>query len=282
MDEQARPTPDVNLPRAHFHLTLALILVPCGAVIAGWTLAIIDVLKGYSNRAQLVWMRLLVALVVVDAFVLAAVLWLGAHLEEIQKKALAAQNRPMIGVVFESDASLKVQEPQADGPAARAGVRTGDVVDKIDGKPVATMKALAEALQEKAPGEPRTLTLVRDGKPQEATVTPEAPPMPGERGLFQIEKAPETSPGVEAALALFPALFLVAVYALWARWKTPGRVRVWAGFLLALLGSMGGFGLFVLCIRKFSGGISLGHFLVAVLIQGVLMLGLTWIARRFL
>src|SRR6185369_17677259 len=100
MDEQSRPPapPEPNLPRSHFHLTLALIFIPCGAVIAGWTLAIMDVLKGYSNKAQLTWTRLLVALVLVDSLVLASAVWLSGQMEDIQSKAEARERRTLIGV----------------------------------------------------------------------------------------------------------------------------------------------------------------------------------------
>ena len=54
-------------PRIHFHVVLALILVPCLSAALGWILAVGDVLNAYATRAQRTWTRLLVALVLVDS-----------------------------------------------------------------------------------------------------------------------------------------------------------------------------------------------------------------------
>ncbi|MGI8594911.1 MAG: S1C family serine protease [Solirubrobacteraceae bacterium] len=72
-----------------------------------------------------------------------------------------------------------VQEVTPGGPAAKAGLRGGvsqvevgarplllggDVVTKVDGKPVATMDEVAGAVSSKDPGEELTITIVRDGE----------------------------------------------------------------------------------------------------------------------
>lgn len=181
MDEKSTPAEEPNLPRIHFHLTLALILLLPANVVVGWVLAIIDVLKGYSNRAQLTWMRLLVALVVVDALVLASFLWLGTRMEELQKKGTAASARPSIGISLEED-GLRIAETVPGLPADRAGVHAGDVIEKVDETTVTSAKSFVEVLQSQPAGVPRTLTVNRGGTSVSVPVTPEAPPVPGGRG----------------------------------------------------------------------------------------------------
>ncbi|HEV3028661.1 MAG TPA: CPBP family glutamic-type intramembrane protease [Planctomycetota bacterium] len=284
MDEQSRPADAPNLPRFHFHVTLALIIFPLGAVIGGWTLAIIDVLKGYSNRAQLTWTRLLVALVVIDALVLGSLIYLFAHLEEFQSKA-AEEKRARIGLAFEGADGLQVREAAPDLPGARAGVRAGDVIEKIDAIPVATPQALQAELEKEKPGTPRTLTVRRAGSTLDLRVTPEVATPPGRRGLFESEPTPEFRVYDEMVVAQLPAFALIGILAVWGRFRRSPSVPVWGGFVLALVGSLGGSVGFLVLARDRLGGLSLELFLVSILIQTVLMLGLTaaagtWLSRE--
>jgi serine protease Do len=69
------------------------------------------------------------------------------------------------------------------GPADRAGLKVGDRITKVGGKPVSG-RGLLQSLVEFAPaGEPLTLTIVRDGQAREVEVRPapqpEAVPPPG-------------------------------------------------------------------------------------------------------
>jgi len=57
------------------------------------------------------------------------------------------------------------------GPAASAGLREGDVITEIDGAPATSNVQLQELTLTKKPGETVTLTYVRDGKTNKATVT---------------------------------------------------------------------------------------------------------------
>jgi len=281
MDEASGGKEPPNLPRYHFHLTLGLIFIPFGAVIGGWTLAIIDVLKGYSSRAELTWMRLLVALVLVDALVMGAVIYMGAHQEEFLARTSDGK-RAMIGLSFESDDSLRVRDVAPDFPAARAGVQPGDLIEKIDGTPVTAPKALRAELQKETPGAPRVLTLNRAGTPLELRVATEAAKAPGQRGLFENEPTTEFRVYDEMVVAQLPALALIGILAVWGRLRRSTSVPVWGGFLLALLGSMASSVGFLVLARAKTGGLSLGLFLVSLLIQTGLMLGLTAAAGKWL
>jgi serine protease Do len=63
-----------------------------------------------------------------------------------------------------------------DGPAAKAGVRTGDTIIAVDGQPINEAKDLSRKVAQVAPGKSLTLTLWREGK--ERTVTLEVASQP--------------------------------------------------------------------------------------------------------
>ncbi|HEV6955546.1 MAG TPA: trypsin-like peptidase domain-containing protein, partial [Promicromonospora sp.] len=64
-----------------------------------------------------------------------------------------------------------VQEVVPDSPAGEADVRRGDVIVAIDGEPVNGSASLTAFVREKAAGDKAVLTVVRDGRTQEVTVT---------------------------------------------------------------------------------------------------------------
>ncbi|MER6994194.1 trypsin-like peptidase domain-containing protein [Streptomyces sp. NPDC000410] len=59
----------------------------------------------------------------------------------------------------------------ADGPAAKAGIRTGDVITKVDGQRVHSGEELIVKIRAHRPGDRLELTVVRDGKEQSKTLT---------------------------------------------------------------------------------------------------------------
>jgi putative serine protease PepD len=64
----------------------------------------------------------------------------------------------------------------ANGPAAMAGLRQGDVITKLDGNPATTNVQLQELTLTNSPGDKVTVDYVRDGKASTATVTLGAQP----------------------------------------------------------------------------------------------------------
>ncbi len=81
--------------------------------------------------------------------------------------------------------TLGLQRPQGalvtqvlpTSPAARSGVKPGDVIISFDGKAVATSSALPPMVGRIKPGSAATLTIIRDGKRQQLHLTIE--PLPG-------------------------------------------------------------------------------------------------------
>lgn len=64
-----------------------------------------------------------------------------------------------------------VQEIQPGGPADKAGLKAGDIITQIDGRQVKDGDDLVNEIASRHPGSTVRLGFVRDGKPQDATVT---------------------------------------------------------------------------------------------------------------
>lgn len=64
-----------------------------------------------------------------------------------------------------------VAEPQAGSPAARAGIRSGDVIVAVDGHPVNQVRDLTRRIAEIAPGANARLDILRSGRRETLTVT---------------------------------------------------------------------------------------------------------------
>src|SRR3954465_2929733 len=63
-----------------------------------------------------------------------------------------------------------ITDVQAGSPAAAAGIKTGDVVKEIDGKPVEDASELQMTIGMKSPGDKVALQVMRDGKPENFTL----------------------------------------------------------------------------------------------------------------
>lgn len=100
-------------------------------------------------------------------------------------------------------ASIKVRPLN---PAIIAGLKSGDVVTKVDGKPVSDFKALFAEI-EKAPGRELTLDITRDGKAAMVKLTPETQVIgygKPDRGLAGIEPAKGTEGAGPARIDVRP------------------------------------------------------------------------------
>ena len=71
---------------------------------------------------------------------------------------------------------LYVQAVTAGGPSARAGLRSDDVITKIDGKPATSNIQLQELTLTKKPGDTVSIEYIRAGQPATVTVTLAAQP----------------------------------------------------------------------------------------------------------
>ena len=68
------------------------------------------------------------------------------------------------------DEGALVQAVPADTPAARAGIRQGDVIVSLDGEPIRTVEDLYAAVRDVEPGQGVTVTVVREGERRDVEV----------------------------------------------------------------------------------------------------------------
>jgi serine protease Do len=92
--------------------------------------------------------------------------YLGVEIQQVTPDLAAA-----IGVDKDGPQGALVAAVTHDGPAAKAGVKTGDVIEQVNGKPVAKTRDLPRMIGETAAGKSVHLTLLRDGKPLELDAT---------------------------------------------------------------------------------------------------------------
>ncbi|WP_062461520.1 S1C family serine protease [Demequina soli] len=85
---------------------------------------------------------------------------------------------PVIGVQLDSSYTGEgvqvATTPNAvvsGGPAAEAGIKAGDIITAIDGRPITRADELIVAIRAKAPNDTVTLTVKRDNKEQDISVT---------------------------------------------------------------------------------------------------------------
>lgn len=124
---------------------------------------------------------------------------------------------------FGVESGALVNDVREDSPAAKAGLKAGDIIVEVEGKPVKGDGDLMRAIGEKKEG-PISLTIVRDRNRQTISVTPEE--MKGGFNHYFEFSTPETpdSPAAPGLLKLArpatPAITPVPLNNL----RTPGRV----------------------------------------------------------
>lgn len=81
--------------------------------------------------------------------------------------------RPWLGVIVSwfGDEGVIVQQVFADSPADEAGVKRGDIITAIGGEDIRSISDLLTRLEDSAPGDEVTLTLLRDDKEMALQVT---------------------------------------------------------------------------------------------------------------
>ena len=65
-----------------------------------------------------------------------------------------------------------ISDAQSNGPAAKAGLKAGDVITQVNGKPVRDARELARLIGAEKPGKPIKLTVVSDHKERSVELTP--------------------------------------------------------------------------------------------------------------
>ena len=90
--------------------------------------------------------------------------WLGVQIQPVTSDVADALG-------LKQAAGALVTEPQAGSPAAKAGVKAGDVIVSIDGGAIKDSRELAQKVGTMSPGSSVKLGLLRDGSQETITVT---------------------------------------------------------------------------------------------------------------
>ena len=124
--------------------------------------------------------------------------WMGVSLQEVTQDLARSFN-------LEQPRGALVADVSADSPAAKAGLKTGDVIVAYAGQPVNDSADLPPLVGATKPGANRALTVIRDSKPQEITITLGQLPDQN-RSELGLNQAPDDgSPRLNIVVADLPA-----------------------------------------------------------------------------
>ncbi len=144
-------------------------LVDSRGRVVGINTAIIAMAQGLSFAIPVDTARWVVSQILTHGRVRRAYLGLGGHTRPVDRRLARA-------LALETPWAVEVVSVEAGGPAARAGVRPGDLILALDGEPVAGIDDLQRRLGSRPVAEPVRLRVLRGGAPLEVVVIPtEAP-----------------------------------------------------------------------------------------------------------
>jgi membrane-associated protease RseP (regulator of RpoE activity) len=106
------------------------------------------------------------------------------------------------------DGGVLVSSVTDNGPAAKAGIRAGDIITEVDGNKINSAADLAQELGKKKEGEV-TLTIIRDKSQRAVKVTPDANAAPSDLRVFDIPQVGELTVPVEPLAPLPPLRELI-------------------------------------------------------------------------
>ncbi len=124
--------------------------------------------------------------------------WMGVTLQEVTQDLARSFN-------LEQPRGALVAEVGADSPAAKAGLKAGDIIVAYAGKPINDSADLPPLVGTTKPGANRTLTVIRDGKEREIAVTLGQLPDKDPQQLALNNAPDDGSPRLNLAVADLPA-----------------------------------------------------------------------------
>jgi S1-C subfamily serine protease len=88
------------------------------------------------------------------------------------KKKSAEPEHGFLGIQFQGmEGEPKISGFQGDSPAEKAGLKEGDIIVKIQDKPIKEFNDIVEVMQKTKPGDKVSVTVKRDDKEKTFTVT---------------------------------------------------------------------------------------------------------------
>lgn len=269
--------------RRRFHFALAGVFLPCLSLFLSWGLAFRQQSDG-SRR----WKRLLYGLACVDTLVFACLIAITTKPSMGTHTPAHAPRR--IGITLQSTGpsgtGIEIARVVPGGPADNAGLRTGDVITRLDGKRVRDNQSFAREIGQSGPGQLRHVHARRNGAGLDVYVTPRlgvkfpasrAPPLfarvPGHRHFSW--SAAEVLHEVSGELATLFVLLLVAAVAWRRRVRLVPLSHVALGVIVPVLV------MFAVSVTfQKTLGLSLGAVLVSTLTATLTMLGIAALAIR--
>jgi serine protease Do len=125
--------------------------------------------------------------------------WLGVQIQPVTSEVADALG-------LKQAAGALVSEPQPGSPAAKAGVKAGDVILSIDGTSIKDSRELAQRIGTMSPGSPVRLNVIRDGSQQTINVTLAQMPNQQQAQAGSGSEQQDTSPSTpRLGLSLAPA-----------------------------------------------------------------------------
>ncbi len=231
--------------RRLFHILLGAAFLPALSLPVVWIAALREWRRsGYGPDRR--WAARILALAVVDTLVLAAIIVLAGPGRDEIPAGRAPVRRLVIGVIPDrtfSGPGVRLGTVTPGGPAAKAGLRVGDVIEAVDGEQLSTFDELRDAILDGSLGVPLELRIHRGESVFTVEVEPvwsDQIPVP-RRTLFQAEVTGTSCLGAFGAVPWKPIALEVLLLAVLA---VAGRhAGVGAGVsltMLALVVSTGG------------------------------------------
>jgi serine protease Do len=109
--------------------------------------------------------------------------WIGVQIQPVTSEIAE-------GMGLKKAAGALVSEPQANSPAAKAGIESGDVIVSVDGNSVSDARDLARRIGTMAPGTAVKLSVLHQGQEKSVTVT--LGTLPNEKAAANQEKSGAT------------------------------------------------------------------------------------------
>jgi serine protease Do len=139
---------------------LGIFVVLVGVIAVGLAVAPADLAEGQTVRVR---PSREVEVFGLDAF--GGIVRLGVAVRDVDQADVTREK-------LAGPAGAVIDNVESDGPAAKAGLRTGDVVVEFDGENVRSARHLTRLIRESVAGRDVRIAVMRDGRRTELTVTP--------------------------------------------------------------------------------------------------------------